>query len=274
MGAVDPASFAVPGPFTALTGATAVAVAELAEDPVVLCRVAQGLLVDPDDPSGDSLAPDRLAERNVRSAQDLLERVLHRDPTPLDQPRRPEQRVAGTCRHFAVLTTALLRAHGVPARARCGFASYFVPERWVDHWITERWCDAERRWVRVDPEAIDLGLVPDPFDLAPTHFQSGSEAWLAVRTGRTDARAYGVAGTDNWGPGEIRGNALRDLAALQRIEVLPWDEWDPMAASYAGTAGAAFDAEIDALALATAAGDDALLAEFAHRYPVPSAILA
>lgn len=270
---VDVAAFAEPGTLTALSGEPAAAVAALAGDPAALCRAAQGLVVDPDDPTGAGLAPDRLAERNTRAAQDLLARVLARDPSPLDQPRDPADRIAGTCRHVAVLATALLRAHGIPARARCGFASYFDPDRWVDHWITEHWSGLLGRWVRVDPEVIDLGRVPDPFDLAPHHFQTGGEAWLAVRTGGADAQRYGVHGTDNWGPGEIRGNALRDLAALHRTEVLPWDEWDPMAASYAGTAGPDFDAEVDDLARAAAEGDEATLAELAARYPVPPELL-
>lgn len=40
-------------------------------------------------------------------------------------------------------------------------------------------------------------------------------------------------GTENWGLGEIRGNAMRDLASLARnIEMLPWDVWGPMEDSY------------------------------------------
>lgn len=257
-----------------LAGQAADAVARLSGDPAGLCRVAQGLVTNPDDPTGSGLAPDRLAERNTRAAQDLLERALARDPAPLDRPRPPEDRVAGTCRHFAVLATALLRAHGVPARARCGFASYFVADRWVDHWITEHWSDTEHRWIRVDSEIIGLGLVPDAFDLEAGRFQTGGEAWRAVRSSGADAMTYGVAGTEHWGPGEIRGNALRDLAALHRIEVLPWDEWGPMPASYAGTAGPGLDAEIDELASACATEDVDLLARSWARFAVSPELLA
>ncbi|MET9525897.1 transglutaminase domain-containing protein [Streptomyces coeruleorubidus] len=54
----------------------------------------------------------------------------------------------GTCRHFATLACAILRARGVAARARCGFGTYFVEGRGLDHWITEYWHTAEARWVR------------------------------------------------------------------------------------------------------------------------------
>jgi len=73
---------------------------------------------------------------------------------------------------FAVLLTALLRACGVPARARCGFGTYFQGDARVDHWITEWWDDARERWVRTDPQIDDvqrgaLKISRDTLDLAP-----------------------------------------------------------------------------------------------------------
>jgi hypothetical protein len=53
----------------------------------------------------------------------------------------------------------------------------------------------------------------------------------------------------------VRGNAIRDLAALNKIEMLPWDEWGRMEASYKGRTGADFDALIDLIALTTAKDD-------------------
>ena len=49
------------------------------------------------------------------------------------------------------------------------------------------------------------------------------------REGRIDASTFGVYGTENWGPAEIRGNAVKDLAALNKVEMLPWDEWGRVA---------------------------------------------
>jgi hypothetical protein len=57
-----------------------------------------------------------------------------------------------------------------------------------------------------------------------------------------------VYGTGNWGPAEIRGNAVKDLAALNKVEMLPWDEWGRMDASYQGQTGADYDELIDAIA--------------------------
>ena len=264
-----PATYVAPGPHTELAPEQATAVRALGLDPRGLCRLAQGLVRDPGDAFGTSLTPEQLADRNTRPVRTLLERLAERDPAPLDQPRLPDHRIVGTCRHVAVLATALLRAASVPARARCGFASYFVPDRWVDHWITELWSPGEARWIRVDAEIMDLGVVHDAFDLPPGAFLTGGEAWQAVRSGAADAMAFGVAGTEHWGPGEIRGNAIRDLAALQKIEVLPWDEWGEMTASYEGATGAAFDEAIDHLATACAIDDRAALAAAYASFAVP-----
>jgi len=48
-----------------------------------------------------------------------------------------------------------------------------------------------------------------------------------------------------WGIGEVRGNAVRDLAALNKVEMLPWDEWGRMDASYRGETGADYRKRIE-----------------------------
>jgi hypothetical protein len=65
--------------------------------------------------------------------------------------------VIGTCRHFAVLSCALLRYRGTAARARCGFATSFQPGQGLDHWITEYRDDKDERWVQADTEIIGAG---------------------------------------------------------------------------------------------------------------------
>ena len=251
--------YAEPGPLTELTVEQSELVNRLALEPLDLCRVAQGLLVAPPDAVGAGLGEQRMIERNLRPAAALLERALQLDSLLQVHSSRPaDRRVVGTCRHFAVIATALLRAVGVPARARCGFASYFIPPKKVDHWIVELWSTAQRRWIRVDPEWLDrpTPTASRPEDLRPGEFLSGGEAWQLIRTGEDDPALYGVFGTGNWGAGEVRGNAVRDLASLAaKLEMLPWDEWGPMHASYEGTAGDDFDRLMDDVAAATADPD-------------------
>lgn len=244
--------YATPGPLTTLTTEQAELIRDLGLDPRGLCGLAQSLLVAPSDAFGAGLSAQHKTERNTRPASAILRRALELDAsTPLGQQRPAERRVVGTCRHFAVLATSFLRATGVPARARCGFAAYFVPPKKVDHWITEYRSDIDQRWVRIDAEYLDR-TTPGPArtdDLRRGEFLTAGEAWQLVRSGNADPAEFGVFGTDNWGAGEIRGNALRDLASLARkVEMLPWDEWGQMQDSYNGTAGDDFDQLIDQLA--------------------------
>jgi len=269
--------YAAPGPLTELTTDQTEMVGRLALGPEGLCLAAQGLLVSPPDAIGAGLSEQRMAERNTRPASALLQRVLELDGvSPLDQPRPAQRRVVGTCRHYAVLATAFLRAMNRPARARCGFAAYFIPPKRVDHWIVEYWSHEDRRWIRIDPEYLDQATPGSarPGDLRPDEFLTAGEAWQLIRSGQEDPADFGVFGTDNWGPGEIRGNAMRDLASLaQKVEMLPWDEWGPMEDSYDGKTGDDFDLLIDDLAVATRAGDQPDLQRIYERLAVPASMI-
>lgn len=248
-------------------------VREVQVDPEGLCRVAQGLLIAPEDAFGSGLSEQQLADRNTRPARSLLHRAMELDASPLVCTRSSESRVVGTCRHYAVLATALLRAAGFPARARCGFASYFVTSKNVDHWITEYWCDEDRRWIRIDPEILGSDIVTRPHDLRPSEFLTGGEAWQQVRGGEQNPMDFGVTGTHNWGPGEIRGNLIRDLAALNKIEMLPWDEWGPMEDSYKGNTDDDFDRLMDELAIVCAGDDLTALAKLYDTLAIPADLI-
>jgi hypothetical protein len=269
--------YAAPGPFTALTPRQATLIPRPDPAPAALCLLAQGLLVSPPDAAIAGLGEDRMVERDIRPASRLLDRALELDrAAPLDERRPPEQRVVGTCRHFAVLATAFLRTAGIPARARCGFAAYFVPLRKVDHWIVEHWSEAECRWIRVDPEYLDRktpsGARVD--DLRPGEFLTAGEAWQRIRSGGEDPADFGVFGTENWGAGEVRANAMRDLASLHaKVEMLPWDVWGPMEASYGGETGDDFDQLMDRVAVACRDVDQPELARCYEQLEVPPALL-
>ena len=270
--AVDNADYADAGPLTALRPEHAHLVDQLPDDPVAICAAVQGLVIQPDDASRAGLPQHRLAEKNIRPVSRLLGVVLEHDRAPLSQARAPARRVVGTCRHFAVLSVALLRARAIPARARCGFATYFQPGLSLDHWIAEYWRD---RWVRIDSEILGGSLVERPHDLAPGEFLTGGEAWVRYRQG-ADAARFGVYGTTHaWGVGEIRGNAIRDLAALCKVEMLPWDEWGHMADSYAGRTGDGYDRLMDRIAEVCASHDHAAIRSLYanEELTVPAAML-
>jgi hypothetical protein len=245
-----------PGAFTTLDAGQERLADGLPESPVEICEAVQSLIIQPDDAASLPVGQERVAEKNLRRAGDIIGRLTELDPAPFHVPRAPHLRVVGTCRHFAVISCTLLRLRGIPARARCGFSTYFVPGKGLDHWIVEYWRPDERRWARIDTEILGRTVVTDPADLVPGQFLTGGEAWARYRDGSIDPDTFGVPGTTHaWGVGEIRGNAIRDLASLQKLETLPWDEWGRMAASYRGETGPDYDALMDRISVVCAKDD-------------------
>ncbi|ETK31632.1 transglutaminase-like domain-containing protein [Microbispora sp. ATCC PTA-5024] len=245
----DVLDYSLPGPFTSLDPSQLRLAEGLPDDPVGICAAAQGLVIHIFDVGPLNLPEDRLAEKDIRPVNALITALTALDPSPLHQARPPGRRVVGTCRDFVTIACALLRLRGIPARARCGFGMYFKEGYGLDHWITEYWRDDEDRWVRVDTEHLGHGFVARPDDLAEGEFLTGGEAWTRYRQGHVDGHRFGVPGTDDaWGPSEIRGNAVRDLAALCKHEMLPWDEWGRMTDAYAGKTGPDYDLLLDTLA--------------------------
>ncbi|HEV7658052.1 MAG TPA: transglutaminase-like domain-containing protein [Mycobacteriales bacterium] len=262
-----------PGVFTSLAPVNQAALRDLGRDPVDVCRPVPRLVLQPGDATALGLPAGRLGENQIRPAADLAGALLRMVPEPLTVARPPAQRVVGTCRHFAVLACALLRHQGIAARVRCGFATYFRSGQGLDHWIVEYRTDD--RWVRLDAEILGGPVLADAADLRPGQFLSGGEAWLAYRSGQIDAATFGVDGTENFGPAEIKGNAVKDLAALNKVEMLPWDEWGRMTDMYAGRTGPDYDALVDRVAAVCAADDPAELAALyaSEDLAVPAAML-
>jgi hypothetical protein len=273
----DVLSYSRPGLFTSLDPAQLELVEGLPADPVGICAAAQGLVIQPHDAAAAGLGGDRLAEKDIRPASALVAALTALDGSPLQHAREPATRVVGTCRHFTVLACAFLRARGIPARARCGFGTYFAEGRGIDHWITEYWSADEHRWVRVDTEHLGGGYLEHPADLAPGEYLTGGEAWARFRAGLIDGQMFGVMGTDHaWGPAEISGNAVRDLGALCNREMLPWDEWGRMTAAYEGKTGPDYDRLIDTVAATCDQGDAAAVSRlFRHEdLEVPDRLLS
>ena len=226
--------YAAPGPMTDLSASPPEVFDGLPSEPRALCRTVQGLLVHEfwAHAYGFDVPVSRLDSFHARSAAEMTEHIIELNPAPLAVERPVEQRMVGNCRYFSTLSCALLRRGGTPARARCGFADYFEAGRYVDHWVTEYWDGEEGRWVTIDAQldAMQRAAIAADFDTEdqpPGHFLPGGEAWQRCRTGRADPGTFGIL--DMWGLWFVQANVVRDLAALNKVELLPWDVWGRMA---------------------------------------------
>jgi hypothetical protein len=154
----------------------------------------------------------------IRRTGRLLDEVLRLDGAPLHVARPVERRVVVDCRHFAVLLCAVLRHRGVPARPRCGFASYLEDgERLEDHWACEYWSAATGRWVMED---ADLQRHDVPADA----FLTGARAWrLATDDGSLAARCAFSPQLRGWPA--LRLNLVRDVAAVNGFPSVSGDGW-------------------------------------------------
>jgi hypothetical protein len=206
---------------------------DLPRGPAATARLVQGLLLHEHiaPAYGVSLDDRRPAAAHIRPVAGMLESLAAHDPRPLNEARSPNERQVGVCRHFTLLQVSMLRSQGLPARARCGFGAYFEPGKFLDHWVTEYWNEEQDRWVMVDaqmdPRQRELfKLAFDPLDMPRGQFRVAGEAWALCRAGKADPQAFGIL--DMHGLWFIASNVIRDLAALNNREMLPWDGWGAM----------------------------------------------
>jgi hypothetical protein len=222
---------------------------------------------------GIEFTGERLAEIDHLWVEAMLTTDQKRNGRPLAEPREPFDRVVGCCRDLTLLTVAVLRHKGVPARSRVGFADYFRDGYDHDHVVTEYWNGD--RWVMIDPQFDPAGDHPfdfldmprGPFLQGPRGpFLSAAEVWLGVRAGELDADLFGIdPGSPISGGWFIRNYVHFQLAHLQGDELLLWDNWGTMTPTLDG-ADVALTDEIATLLVASDNGDETATKDLADRY--------
>ena len=153
----------------------------LPNDVGALVRIVQGLGVYDvvaSDFYGFNIPDERKNEIHIRSIEKMLDRLLAIDDQPLTVARPVNKRLVCRCRNFSLLLLSLLRAKGVPARARCGFGAYFNPGFFEDHWVCEYWNAAEDASGEFSPGAGPLS-------------QWGAERVLGIYQESSDSNAMG-----------------------------------------------------------------------------------
>lgn len=226
------AFYAAHGPITA-PGEWGPLLRKLPGDLRSLCQAVQGSLIHIywGRAYGQQFTDQRKADLELRHVAHTLRRLAEASGAPsppLTAVRPPGERLVGNCRHFATLLVAILREQGIPARVRAGFARYFEPGRYEDHWVCEYWNASEARWVLVDPQldpvqCETLGVKFDPCDVPRDQFLCAGAVWRGCRSGSIDPDRCGIL--DWHGLWFVRGSVVRDVAALNKMELLQWDAW-------------------------------------------------
>ncbi len=193
-----------------------------------LCKVIQGIMLHIHwaERYGVSVTKERCHEEDLRKVERQLALIAERSSqgNPISLPQN--KRIFGTCRDFSTLLCSMLRYHHIPARPRCGFATYFESGKNADHWICEYWDNDEKRWRMVDAQLDDfqqksLNIAFDITDVPEDQFLIAGKAWQLCREGIVDPLLFGIM--DWYGMWFIKGNLVRDLLSLSKVELLPWD---------------------------------------------------
>jgi len=203
----------------------------LPPDVAGLCRIVQGLLIH--DHSGLHLygeppASFHFASRETVPVSRRLDENLAVHGQPIAHARQPFERTVGTCRDFSLMLCAMLRQQGIAARVRCGFAKYFDPPFYEDHWICEYWKVDDQRRAKADAQLDELhkahlAIDFDTTDIPGDQFVYSWQAWRRCQSNSADAALFGHGGyTGEW---FVRVNLARDFLALCKREVSPWDTW-------------------------------------------------
>jgi hypothetical protein len=219
-------------------GPAADAIDQLPSDLGTLRAVSQQLVFHhwaDGDWAENGIAPERISEVDTRYAAAMFARLGELADLPLSAARQPRQRLVGCCRDFTVLFVSMARHKGIPSRGRVGFAGYFFDGWLLDHMIAEVWDGSAGRWRLVEPEIDDDHTDPadgasfDVLDVPPGRFLTAPRAWQLARSGAVDPGRFvvdpGLEIPTTRGLPQLRRNLVRDLAALNKTEMLLWEDW-------------------------------------------------
>lgn len=177
---------------------------------------------------GLELSDERKKEPFIRRFEDKLIFLNKLGFTHVSEQRTNENKIISICRDFSVVAAALCREAGIPARARCGFASYLEKDKYIDHWVLEYWNEEKKKWIMVDAQ-LDvlqqrtLELPFDPLDVSENYFITGPRAWLLCREGSFNPELFGIFKW--WGYDYLRCNLILDVNSLLKMPMQPWDMW-------------------------------------------------
>jgi len=147
---------------------------------------------------------------NYPTVKSILKGLVTYDSRGFVKDRKPEDRLVLGCREYAILLASVLKHRGIPARVRCGHASYLIPGFHASHTICEVWNEKEKRWMLVDPGLNMIDFSRDKFDFS-------NDLWLKMQKGEIDPNIY-MAPPNYTGLVSILGKIPNDLASILGTE--------------------------------------------------------
>ncbi|GAA0893941.1 hypothetical protein GCM10009122_36210 [Fulvivirga kasyanovii] len=185
-----------------------------------LCHAIQGLLIHFSSPEAPKLSGMEDTNRFFL-VSNLIKAIDELDNSPFDKRREANNRVVCTAREYALLLCCAMRHKNIPARVRSGFASYMgEPGYFSDHWVCEFWNSDNNEWVKADAMLYEQSRGELSYKVSPEQFVESGRAWQLSREKKTDENVFGY--DVKRGLAFIRSNMLRDFAALNKVELLPW----------------------------------------------------
>jgi len=248
---------------------------ELPDEVSGLCNVVSGLIVHTSWAATYGIPAETPLPRDTKPVAERLAEIQQLFDGPLIVRRSSMQRPFGTCRDYALLLCSALRHRSIPARVRCGFATYFASRRYADHWICEYWMAEEGRWAVADAQ-IDrlqrnhLAIEFDCADLPAGAFLVAPSAWKLARSKAADPAEFGHG--DVGGLWFLYVNLHRDLLALSNCHKSAWDTWravDEAGRNVSDSQLSGADRLADLLMEASSSGEFSALQGLAARFRMP-----
>lgn len=118
-----------------------------------------------------------------QTAISIFSELLRRDEI-YSIKRQASKKIHIVCRGNALMLASTLKAKGIPARVRVGFAKYhYTDGKCDDQWNTEYYDINKNRWVMVDSSGIGGNTtIPNQIlDVPKNKFFTAAEAWLKLR---------------------------------------------------------------------------------------------
>ena len=156
------------------------------------------------------------------TAAAMTAELFRLDERGFTKDRAVENKIVVTCRYVSVLMSAILKAKGIPARSRAGFAPYFKNGISMDHWINQYFCEKENRWITFDADGFyeEAGMEIRQYDIHHEKFDWAADSWISARSGKQDGKKFLYAdGKGTCGIPALARYLVYDFHALMNNEL-------------------------------------------------------